>query len=100
MDQKSWLKLKLADAFRSRSRDEWCQILEGTDVCYVPALDWDEAPRHPHNRARETFSNLTALPTRCRHLGLAKPRLIHLRQLCSRRIRWRMFLHYGELRTT
>jgi alpha-methylacyl-CoA racemase len=60
MDQKSWplLKLKLADVFRTRSRDEWCQILEGTDACFAPVLDWDEAPRHPHNRARETFFEL------------------------------------------
>jgi len=60
MDQKSWplLKLKLADVFRSRSRDEWCQLLEGTDACFAPVLDWDEAPRHPHNRARETFFEL------------------------------------------
>ena len=44
--------------FRTRSRDEWCLILEGTDACFAPVLDWDEAPRHPHNRARETFFEL------------------------------------------
>ncbi|MCH8507052.1 MAG: CoA transferase [Ectothiorhodospiraceae bacterium] len=60
MDEQRWamLKLKLADVFRSRSRDEWCEILEGTDSCFAPVLDWDEAPQHPHNKARETFVEL------------------------------------------
>ncbi len=57
MDRSTWpeLKAKLADLFRSRTRDEWCALLEGTDACFAPVLDWDEAPRHPHNEARETF---------------------------------------------
>lgn len=57
MDDQSWpmLKIKLADVFRTRSRDEWCEVLEGTDACFAPVLDWDEAPQHPHNKARETF---------------------------------------------
>ncbi len=56
-DSRLWpmLKLRLADVFRTRTRQEWCQILEGTDACFAPVLDWDEAPMHPHNRARETF---------------------------------------------
>lgn len=49
------LKLRLADIFRTRTRDEWCTLLEGTDACVAPVLDWDEAPLHPHNRARGTF---------------------------------------------
>lgn len=57
MDSRLWpmLKLRLADVFRTRARQEWCQILEGTDACFAPVLDWDEAPLHPHNLARETF---------------------------------------------
>ncbi|SES91145.1 MULTISPECIES: CaiB/BaiF CoA transferase family protein [Marinobacter] len=57
MDPRRWpmLKLKLADVFRTRTRDEWCEILEGTDACFAPVLDWDEAPLHPHNKARNTF---------------------------------------------
>jgi alpha-methylacyl-CoA racemase len=49
------LKLRMADVFRTRTRDEWCTLLEGTDACFAPVLDWDEAPQHAHNRARETF---------------------------------------------
>ncbi len=57
MDSRLWpmLKLRLADVFRTRTRQEWCEILEGTDACFAPVLDWDEAPTHPHNHARETF---------------------------------------------
>ena len=59
-DTVSWpvLKLRLADVFRTRTRDEWCALLEGTDACFAPVLDWDEAPRHAHNRAREAFITL------------------------------------------
>jgi alpha-methylacyl-CoA racemase len=57
MDQQAWpeLKQKLAAIFRTKTRDEWCKLMEGTDICFAPILDWDEAPRHPHNQAREAF---------------------------------------------
>ena len=57
MDAKRWpdLKSKFADLFRTRTRSQWCALLEGSDACFAPVLDWDEAPAHPHNRARETF---------------------------------------------
>jgi len=57
MDPAAWplLKLRLADVFRTRTRDEWCALLEGSDACFAPVLDWDEAPQHPHNQARGTF---------------------------------------------
>jgi alpha-methylacyl-CoA racemase len=55
--QADWpeLKRKFADLFATRTRDEWCRLLEGTDVCFAPVLDMAEAPRHPHNAARATF---------------------------------------------
>ena len=57
MDVHRWptLKEKMAALFRSKTRDEWCVLLEETDACFAPVLDLDEAPQHPHNRARETF---------------------------------------------
>ncbi|TFZ02706.1 CoA transferase [Ramlibacter henchirensis] len=60
MDRSRWplMKLRLADVFRTRTRDDWCALLEGTDACFAPVLDWDEAPAHPHNRARGTFIDL------------------------------------------
>ena len=45
----------LAKAFKSKSRDEWCAILEGTDVCFAPVLTMEEAPRHQHMAARNVF---------------------------------------------
>ncbi len=57
MDPRQWPDLggKLAAVFAQRSRDSWCQLLEGTDVCFAPVLDMAEAPQHPHNVARATF---------------------------------------------
>jgi alpha-methylacyl-CoA racemase len=57
MDATAWpsLKEKIAAVFATRTRDAWCALLEGSDACFAPVLDWDEAPRHPHNIARETF---------------------------------------------
>lgn len=56
-DRERWQSLrgKLETVFRGRTRDQWCQLLEGTDVCFAPVLDFDEAPNHPHLRARGTF---------------------------------------------
>ena len=56
-DRAAWPELKtvLADLFRSKTRDEWCAVMEHTDVCFAPVLRLDEAPQHPHNAARGTF---------------------------------------------
>lgn len=48
-------KEKLAAIFRTRTRDEWCKLMEGTDVCFAPVLGLEEAPHHPHNQARNSF---------------------------------------------
>lgn len=57
MKREQWptLKAKLAAVFKTRTRHEWCKLMEGTDVCFAPVLDMDEAPEHPHNQARRTF---------------------------------------------
>ena len=59
-DQGAWpdLKQKLAGVIASRSRDEWCEVLEGTDACFAPVLDFAEAPMHRHNQARQSFVNI------------------------------------------
>jgi crotonobetainyl-CoA:carnitine CoA-transferase CaiB-like acyl-CoA transferase len=46
---------QLAALFRTRTRDAWCELFEGSDACFAPVLDFDEAPAHPHNAARATF---------------------------------------------
>jgi crotonobetainyl-CoA:carnitine CoA-transferase CaiB-like acyl-CoA transferase len=59
-DQPRWPEMKalLAERFRTRTRDEWCALLEGTDTCFAPVLSMREAPKHPHNVARGTFIEL------------------------------------------
>ena len=57
MDKKRWpeAKAKLAARFKTKTREEWCRRLEGSDACFAPVLSLDEAPNHPHNLARGTF---------------------------------------------
>ena len=56
-DQTQWpaLKTRLAEIFKTKTRDEWDALMEGSDVCYAPVLSMTEAPNHAHNKARETF---------------------------------------------
>jgi alpha-methylacyl-CoA racemase len=57
MDKDMWplLKGRLEQVFASKTRDEWCALMEGTDVCFAPVLTMTEAAAHPHNVARGTF---------------------------------------------
>lgn len=57
MNPAAWpaLKDKLAVLFRTKTRDEWCALMEGTDICFAPVLSMAEAPAHPHNVARGAF---------------------------------------------
>ncbi|MBI9076487.1 MAG: CoA transferase [Desulfatibacillum sp.] len=60
MDPTKWpeLKKEITAIFKQKTRDEWCKIMEGTDVCFAPILSLSEAPEHPHNKARKTFVEL------------------------------------------
>ncbi|MEZ5238556.1 MAG: CaiB/BaiF CoA-transferase family protein [Microthrixaceae bacterium] len=57
MDRNQWpeLSAELAEVFATRTRDEWCEIMEGSDVCFAPVLTMNEAAGHPHNVERRTF---------------------------------------------
>lgn len=59
-DRRRWpeLRRRLAEVFRSRTRAEWCELLEGTDVCFAPVLSLDEAPGHPHHLRRGTYAEV------------------------------------------
>jgi alpha-methylacyl-CoA racemase len=61
---KSWpaMKERLRAALRTKTRDEWCALFDGSDACVTPVLGLDEAPAHPHNQARQTFVELEGLP--------------------------------------
>ncbi|ACL02614.1 Acyl-CoA transferase [Desulfatibacillum aliphaticivorans] len=52
------LKVELAEVIKQKTRDEWCEIMEGSDVCFAPVLNLSEAPEHPHNKLRKTFVEL------------------------------------------
>lgn len=57
MDKASWphLKERLAGVFATKTRAEWCELMEATDVCFAPVLTMSEAAAHPHNVERGTF---------------------------------------------
>lgn len=56
-EKESWasLRQKLEELFATKTRAQWCELLEGTDVCFAPVLNLAEAPQHPHNKARASF---------------------------------------------
>ncbi|MBU0995659.1 MAG: CoA transferase [Proteobacteria bacterium] len=60
LDMSKWplLKKKTAEIFKRKTRDAWCKIMEGTDICFAPVLSFEEAINHPHNKKREVFVNI------------------------------------------
>ncbi len=62
-DRSRWGELKalLAQRFSTRARAAWCELLEGTDACVAPVLSVEEAPSHPHHRARSSFIEIEGL---------------------------------------
>lgn len=63
-DPNQWpaLKEKVAGVIKSKTRAEWVELMEGTDVCFAPVLSMDEAAAHPHNQARGTFIEVNGVP--------------------------------------
>ncbi len=63
MNKPEWgaMKDRLAEIFRTRTRDEWCEVMEGSDVCFAPVLTMSEATRHPHNVARGSFVDIAGI---------------------------------------
>jgi alpha-methylacyl-CoA racemase len=59
-DRARWPQMHslFASTFKSKTRDEWCKVFEGSDACFAPVLSWSEAPRNAHNVARKSFINL------------------------------------------
>ncbi len=62
-DRSQWpaLKERFAAIFRTKTRDEWCELMEGTDVCFAPVLAMSEAPNHPHIAERGTFTEVAGV---------------------------------------
>ncbi len=63
MDRENWpaQKKHLTELFLQKTRDEWCRIMEGTDICFAPVLGLGESPGHPHNVQRETFVDVAGI---------------------------------------
>jgi alpha-methylacyl-CoA racemase len=59
-DRRAWpqMKAEFEKAFKSRTRDEWCKVFEGSDACFAPVLSWSEARRDAHNVARKSFTEV------------------------------------------
>ena len=81
MDPDEWpgYKAELAEVFKGKTRDEWCAIMEGTDVCFAPVLSIFEAPQHPHNIARETFIEIDGVvqPAPSPRFSRTVPQVVH-----------------------
>lgn len=63
-DMTQWpeMKERFAEVFKTRTRDEWTAVFDGTDACVAPVLDLDEVAQHPHNRERELLLELDGIP--------------------------------------
>ena len=63
MDRSQWpsLKVEFEALFKTRTRDQWCELMEHTDICFAPILNPDEAPEHPHNVHRSTFIEIDGI---------------------------------------
>jgi alpha-methylacyl-CoA racemase len=63
MDPANWPKYsnRIADVIRTRTRDEWMTVFEGTDACVAPVLSMEEAPRHPHMAARGALQSVNGV---------------------------------------
>jgi len=79
MDQSQWpaFKERFETLFKQKTRDEWCEIMEGSDICFAPVLSMTEAAQHPHNVHRETFVTRQGLlqPSPSPRFGRSKPQL-------------------------
>ncbi len=64
MDRAQWpaMKQRFTALFKTKTRDEWCRIMEGSDICFAPVLGMAEAAQHPHNVARSTFVEVAGIP--------------------------------------
>ena len=60
MDRENWpaMKKTYAAIFQQKTQDEWCEIMEGSDICFAPVLSMSEAPNHPQNVARDSFVDI------------------------------------------
>jgi alpha-methylacyl-CoA racemase len=79
LDFNQWpqLKEKLAAVFITKTRDQWCEIMEGSDVCFAPVLSMTEAPSHPQNEQRKNFTQIDGVlqPAPAPRFSRSKPEI-------------------------
>ncbi len=80
-DRKGWPAIRtfFTQKFREKTRDEWCEIMTGCEVCFAPVLSMAEAPQHPHMKARGTFVELDGIvqPAPAPRFSRTKPEIKH-----------------------
>ena len=80
-DTSKWpeYKEKIIQVFKSKTREEWCTLMEGSDVCFSPVLSIDEAPNHPHNQARKVFVTVDGItqPSPAPRFSRTAPEISH-----------------------
>jgi alpha-methylacyl-CoA racemase len=78
-DRKGWPVIRecFTQKFREKTRDEWCEIMDGSEVCFAPVLSLAEAPQHPHMKARGTFVELDGVvqPAPAPRFSRTKPKI-------------------------
>jgi len=87
MDQSRWpeLKARLTQVFKEKTRDEWTDIMQGTDVCFAPVLALGEVADHAHNKARKSFVELDGViqPAPAPRFSRTAPELSHSSRLAG-----------------
>jgi alpha-methylacyl-CoA racemase len=63
-DRSRWpqMRRRFADAFKSKTRDEWCRVFDGSDACFAPVLSWSEAREHEHQKQRKSHIEVAGVP--------------------------------------
>jgi alpha-methylacyl-CoA racemase len=79
MDRKRWpeMRERFKVIFKTKTREEWCAIMETSDACFAPVLSMDEAPNHPQNKARGTFIEIEGViqPAPAPRFSRTKPKI-------------------------
>ncbi len=79
MDKSKWPELTeiVADVIKTKTRDQWCELMEGSDICFAPVLDLIEAQSHPHNVERKTYVEIGGMqqPAPAPRFSRTEPRI-------------------------
>jgi len=62
-DRARWpeMRRRFSETFKTKTREEWCKVFEGSDACFAPVLSWSEARRDAHNVSRKSYVNVAGV---------------------------------------